>query len=73
MQPPRVLALVMAGGAGSRLDVLTERRAKPAMPYGGMYRLIDFPLSNCMHSGIEDVWVIQQYQPHALNDYVSNG
>ncbi len=63
----------MAGGAGSRLDVLTERRAKPAMPYGGMYRLIDFPLSNCMHSGIEDVWIIQQYQPHALNDYVSNG
>ncbi len=43
------------------------------MPYGGMYRLIDFPLSNCMHSGIEDVWVIQQYQPHGLNDYVSNG
>ena len=73
MQPPRVLALVMAGGAGSRLDVLTERRAKPAMPYGGMYRLIDFPLSNCMHSDIEDVWVIQQYQPHGLNDYVSNG
>ena len=73
MQPPRVLALVMAGGAGSRLDVFTERRAKPAMPYGGIYRLIDFPLSNCMHSGIEDVWIIQQYQPQALNDYVSNG
>ena len=63
----------MAGGAGSRLDVLTERRAKPAMPYGGMYRLIDFPLSNCMHSGIENVWIVQQYQPHALNDHVSNG
>jgi glucose-1-phosphate adenylyltransferase len=53
--------------------VLTDERAKPAMPYGGVYRLIDFPLSNCMHSGIGDVWIIQQYQPHSLNDHVSNG
>jgi glucose-1-phosphate adenylyltransferase len=69
----KVLALIMAGGAGSRLEVLTERRAKPAMPFGGVYRLIDFPLSNCMHSHIRDVWIVQQYQPHSLNDHVSNG
>jgi glucose-1-phosphate adenylyltransferase len=69
----RVLALILAGGAGNRLDVLTAERAKPAMPYAGVYRLIDFPLSNCMHSGISDVWVLQQYQPHSLNDHLSNG
>ena len=69
----KVLALVMAGGEGSRLEVLTEHRAKPAMPYAGVYRLIDFPLTNCMHSGIRDVWIAQQYQPHSLNDHVSNG
>jgi glucose-1-phosphate adenylyltransferase len=73
MPRPPILALVMAGGAGSRLDVLTEQRAKPAMPYGGVYRLVDFPLSNCMHSRIPDVWIVQQYQPHSLNDHVSNG
>jgi glucose-1-phosphate adenylyltransferase len=73
MPRPAVLALVMAGGAGSRLDVLTEQRAKPAMPFAGVYRLVDFPLSNCMHSRIPDVWIIQQYQPHSLNDHVSNG
>jgi glucose-1-phosphate adenylyltransferase len=59
MPKPKVLALVMAGGEGSRLELLTERRAKPALPYAGVYRLIDFPLSNCLHSGIEDVWVAQ--------------
>jgi glucose-1-phosphate adenylyltransferase len=73
MPKSSVLALVMAGGAGSRLDVLTDVRAKPAMPYAGVYRLIDFPLSNCMHSRIPDVWIIQQYQPHSLNEHVSNG
>ncbi|HYN18730.1 MAG TPA: sugar phosphate nucleotidyltransferase, partial [Actinomycetes bacterium] len=55
MPRPKVLALVMAGGEGSRLELLTERRAKPALPFAGVYRLIDFPLSNCVHSGIEDV------------------
>ena len=69
----KVLALVMAGGAGSRLEVLTDERAKPAMPYAGVYRLIDFPLSNCMHSRIDDVWIMQQYEPHSLDDHVSNG
>jgi glucose-1-phosphate adenylyltransferase len=69
----RLLALILAGGEGNRLDVLTEERAKPAMPFGGVYRLIDFPLSNCMHSGISDVWVLQQYEPHTLNDHLSNG
>jgi glucose-1-phosphate adenylyltransferase len=73
MPKPKVLALVMAGGEGSRLELLTERRAKPALPYAGVYRLIDFPLSNCLHSGIEDVWVAQQYRLQSLNDQLANG
>ena len=70
---PKVLALILAGGEGGRLDVLTEERAKPALPYGGVYRLIDFPLSNCRHSGVTDVWVLQQYHPHALTEHLANG
>jgi glucose-1-phosphate adenylyltransferase len=70
---PKVLALVLAGGSGSRLELLTDERAKPAMPYAGVYRLIDFPLSNCVHSGISDVWIIEQYEPHSLDEHVSNG
>ena len=73
MRGPRVLALVLAGGAGGRLDVLTQERAKPAMPFGGVYRLIDFPLSNCLHSRISDVWVLQQYEPHELSRQLANG
>jgi glucose-1-phosphate adenylyltransferase len=73
MPKPKVLALVMAGGEGSRLELLTERRAKPALPFAGVYRLIDFPLSNCVHSGIEDVWVLQQYRLQSLNDQLANG
>ncbi len=69
----QVLALVLAGGAGNRLEVLTEVRAKPAMPFAGVYRLIDFPLSNCMHAGISDVWIAQQFEPQSLNEHVSNG
>ena len=69
----KVLALVLAGGSGSRLGVLTARRAKPALPYAGTLRLIDFPLSNCLHSGLSDVWVIEQYQLHTLNDHLANG
>lgn len=67
------LALVLAGGPGSRLDVLTDRRAKPAMRFGGTFRLIDIPLTNCRHSRIADVWVVQQYQPHSLVDHLGNG
>jgi glucose-1-phosphate adenylyltransferase len=73
MPKPKVLALVMAGGEGSRLELLTDRRAKPAVPFAGVFRLIDFPLSNCVHSGIEDVWVLQQYRLQSLNDELANG
>jgi glucose-1-phosphate adenylyltransferase len=70
---PRILTVVLAGGAGGRLELLTETRAKPAVPYGGTYRLIDFPLSNALHSGISDVWVLQQFNPVSLSDHLSNG
>jgi glucose-1-phosphate adenylyltransferase len=73
MNRPRVLALVLAGGEGSRLGPLTDERAKPALPFAGIYRLIDFPLSNCLHGGIGDVWVIQQYEPHELAKQLANG
>ena len=73
MSRGKVLALIMAGGAGSRLEALTARRAKPVLPYAGVYHLIDFPLSNCMHSEIADVWVIEQYQPLSLNEHLANG
>jgi glucose-1-phosphate adenylyltransferase len=69
----RTLAIVLAGGAGSRMGPLTEHRAKPALPFAGLYRLIDFPLSNCANSGITDVWVLQQFQPHSLEDHLANG
>jgi glucose-1-phosphate adenylyltransferase len=69
----RILAVVLAGGAGGRMGPLTERRAKPALPFAGLYRLIDFPLSNCANSGISDVWVLQQYQPHSMEDHLANG
>ena len=55
------------------MGALTERRAKPALPFAGLYRLIDFPLSNCANSAISDVWVLQQYQPHSLEDHLANG
>ena len=73
MTPLRTLALVLAGGAGSRMGPLTEHRAKPALPFAGLFRLIDFPLSNCANSGISDVWLLQQYQPHSLEDHLANG
>src|SRR5699024_4835207 len=63
MAPPRTLVVVLAGGAGSRLGVLTEHRAKPAVRFGGTHRLIDFPLSNARNAGIDDVWVLLQYHP----------
>lgn len=67
------LAMLLAGGQGSRLGVLTKNVAKPAVPYGGKYRIIDFPLSNCINSGIDTVGVLTQYQPLELNDYIGNG
>ena len=73
MKRDKILVLILAGGAGGRLDVLTEQRAKPALPFGGTLRLIDFSLSNCLHSGLTDVWVVEQYQPHSLNDHLANG
>jgi glucose-1-phosphate adenylyltransferase len=73
MALPKVLVLVLAGGKGSRLELLTETRAKPAVPFAGVYRLIDFPLSNCEHSAIADVWVSVQYQPQSVNEHLANG
>jgi glucose-1-phosphate adenylyltransferase len=67
------VAMLLAGGQGSRLGVLTQKIAKPAVPYGGKYRIIDFPLSNCINSGIETVGVLTQYQPLELNDYIGSG
>ena len=68
-----VVAMLLAGGQGSRLGVLTKNLAKPAVPFGGKYRIIDFPLSNCVNSGIETVGVLTQYQPLILNEYIGNG
>ncbi|SFE09688.1 glucose-1-phosphate adenylyltransferase family protein [Blastococcus tunisiensis] len=73
MALPRILVLVLAGGAGGRLELLTEQRAKPAVPFAGVYRLIDFPLSNCQHSTIDDVWVSVQYHPTSLAHHLANG
>jgi glucose-1-phosphate adenylyltransferase len=70
---PRILVLVLAGGAGGRLELLTENRAKPAVPFAGVYRLIDFSLSNCEHSAIADVWVSVQFHPTSLSEHLSNG
>ncbi|MEE0061564.1 MAG: glucose-1-phosphate adenylyltransferase [Acutalibacteraceae bacterium] len=67
------VAMILAGGQGSRLGVLTRKLAKPAVPYGGKYRIIDFPLSNCVNSGISAVGVLTQYQPLVLNEYIGNG
>lgn len=68
-----IVAMILAGGQGSRLGVLTERLAKPAVPYGGKYRLIDFPLSNCVNSGIDTVGVVTQYKPEALYNHIGDG
>lgn len=65
--------MILAGGQGSRLGILTKNVAKPAVPFGGKYRIIDFPLSNCTHSGITTVGVLTQYQPLELNTYIGNG
>jgi glucose-1-phosphate adenylyltransferase len=69
----KVLAVIMAGGQGERLSLLSEKRAKPAVPFAGKYRIIDFALSNCVNSGIYDVAVLTQYRPHSLNDHIGIG
>ena len=73
MAKQEIVAMILAGGQGSRLGVLTDFIAKPAVPFGSRYRIIDFPLSNCMNSGIETVGVLTQYQPLELNSYIGNG
>ncbi len=72
-QKKRCIAMLLAGGQGSRLKVLTEKTAKPAVPFGGKYRIIDFPLSNCVNSGIDTVGILTQYQPLELHEYIGNG
>ncbi len=69
----RIVAMIMAGGEGTRLSVLSEKRAKPSVPFAGKFRIIDFTLSNCVNSGIFDVAVLTQYRPHSLNSHIGNG
>ena len=69
----RTLVVVLAGGAGGRLELLTHDRAKPAVSFAGTHRLIDFPLSNCLNAGLPDVWVVQQFNPISLSDHLANG
>ncbi|MBC8646027.1 MAG: glucose-1-phosphate adenylyltransferase, partial [Thermoanaerobaculia bacterium] len=69
----KIRAVILAGGEGSRLGVLTAKRAKPAVPFAGKYRIIDFTLSNCVNSGIADVMILTQYRPHSLNEHIGAG
>jgi glucose-1-phosphate adenylyltransferase len=69
----RTMAVILAGGEGERLSILSQERAKPAVPFGGKYRIIDFTLSNCVNSGISDVVVLTQYNPRSLNDHIGLG
>ena len=69
----RTIAMILAGGRGSRLGVLSDKRAKPAVPFAGKYRIIDFPLSNCINSGITTVGILTQYRPRSLMDHIRNG
>jgi glucose-1-phosphate adenylyltransferase len=73
MSRNRILAVIQAGGAGGRMDVLTRERAKPTLPFAGVYQLIDFPLSNLAHSGVTDVWLSLQYQGVSIEEPVANG
>jgi glucose-1-phosphate adenylyltransferase len=69
----KVKAVILAGGEGTRLATLTAKRAKPAVPFAGKYRIIDFALSNCVNSNIFDVLILTQYRPHSLNDHIERG
>ncbi|MDY0139739.1 MAG: sugar phosphate nucleotidyltransferase, partial [Candidatus Izemoplasmatales bacterium] len=69
----KVLALILAGGRGTRLDILSENRVKPSVPFAGKYRIIDFTLSNCANSGIFDIAILTQYLPFSLNDHIGSG
>ena len=69
----KILAVILAGGQGERLSLLSQKRAKPAVPFAGKYRIIDFALSNCVNSGIADVAVLTQYRPHSLHDHIGIG
>ncbi len=73
MAKKEIVAMILAGGQGSRLGVLTKKIAKPAVPFGGKYRIIDFALSNCSNSGIYTVGVLTQYQPLELNSHIGIG
>lgn len=73
MSKDRVLAIIQAGGAGGRMDVLTRETAKPALPFAGVFQLVDFPLSNLAHSGISDVWLSVSFQGSSLEEQVANG
>ena len=73
MLKKKMIAMILAGGQGSRLGILTKDNAKPAVPFGGKYRIIDFPLSNCSNSGIDTVGVLTQYQPMILNSHIGIG
>ncbi|MDP0494005.1 MAG: glucose-1-phosphate adenylyltransferase [Fusobacterium sp. JB021] len=73
MMKKEMMAMILAGGQGSRLKLLTKNNAKPAVPFGGKYRIIDFPLSNCSNSGIDTVGVLIQYKPRILNNYLGIG
>ena len=66
-------AVILAGGEGSRLSILTAKRTKPAVPFAGKYRIIDFTLSNCVNSGIFDVMILAQYRPHSLIEHIGVG
>jgi glucose-1-phosphate adenylyltransferase len=68
-----VAVMILAGGQGERLSILSRQRAKPAVPFGGKYRIIDFALSNCVNSGLYDVAVLTQYRPHSLNEHIGHG
>lgn len=73
MKATKCVAMILAGGQGSRLGILTSKVAKPAVTFGGKYRIIDFALSNCVHSGIDTIGVLTQYKPLELNTYIGNG